>query len=417
MSPHSAPDPGSTASPQLRRRILLTGGTGLIGGELLHRLLEWTRDVEVVVAVRAPSAAHAAHRVRNLMAGLYGGREVPDEVSRRVMPLQVDLARPGLGFEAAEADALRAGLTDIVHSAAAVRMDLPLESLRATNVDATRHLLDFAREVPRLTRFHHVSTIGVAGRLSGLLAEEPLLPTEFNNAYEQSKWEAERLVLARSGELPISVHRLSQIFGDSRTGWTPHFRMSYMFARLVLSGVLPCLPLREGAMTDAVTADYAADALFALLLGHQPISGAIFHEVAGHRAMPIRDWAEALVMRATPVLRAHGLPLPSIELVPQEQFERWRAQAGVSDPGHGALLRQIEGLLPHMSMAPRIFDDRRTLAALAASGVVKRLPYENTAIDAYPIRSNWGLKPEPRPPLGNPVRVHVSNEAAVRDSA
>jgi len=115
-------------------------------------------------------------------------------------------------------------------------------------------------------------------------------------------------------------------------------------------------------------------------------------------------WVEVLSRRAAPLLAAHGQAVPDVSLVTPEAFERWRADAIARDPGRAALLAPIEGLRPHLTLAPRWFDDTLTRQALDAAGVPKRVPFDFEAIDAYAIRSHWGLRPEPRPPLGPPPR-------------
>lgn len=41
----------------------------------------------------------------------------------------------------------------------------------------------------------------------------------------------------------------------------------------------------------------------------------------------------------------------------------------------------------------------QTRAALAAAGVRKRTPFDCAVIDEYTERTQWGEKPEPRPPV------------------
>src|SRR5262245_22194451 len=85
-------------------RILLTGATGFVGGELLRRLL--ARDGrDVVCPVRAASAAAARERGTAALFAVLGRRPSAVE-QRRVRWVPADLERPGLGL----ADACRADL-------------------------------------------------------------------------------------------------------------------------------------------------------------------------------------------------------------------------------------------------------------------------------------------------------------------
>ena len=68
----------------------------------------------------------------------------------------------------------------------------------------------------------HVSTIGVAGDTEGIFYYVDLdVGQGFNNPYEKSKFEAERLVERyRKKGLNILIVRPSMVIGHSRTGVT-----------------------------------------------------------------------------------------------------------------------------------------------------------------------------------------------------
>src|SRR5436309_3470078 len=84
-----------------------------------------------------------------------------------------------------------------------------------------------------LRRFAHVSTAYVAGTHEGTFSEADLyVGQSFRNAYERSKYEAERLIRDRVDRLPaVTVVRPSIIVGESRTGWTPAFNVLYVPVR------------------------------------------------------------------------------------------------------------------------------------------------------------------------------------------
>jgi len=391
----------------MTRTVLLTGATGFLGGELIRRLMTWDGGIRLVVLLRAPSEAHAQFRGTRLLEELARDPEEAAHWSSRVRFVRSDLTAPDLGLSADQRAALADSVTEIVHAGASIRFDQPLEEARAINLGGTRSVLAFARELfagGRLRRVHHVSTIAVAGRRGGIILEEPVAGEPYNNTYEQSKAEAEAEALAAAGDLPLTVYRVTQLFGDSLTGWTPTFRMSYLFARVVLAGVLPVLPIGEGVVLDGVTVDYAADALYAMILGVQPPSGAIYHLAVGYDAPSGREWALRAITRNLhrDALRAHvdmRFVSPEAFRAQRESFERTLDTAGRT------LLAQAELLLPHLDLPPRYFDDTRALATLAGTGVVKRTPYDNLAIDEYFFRSGFGATPEARPPLPSPPRI------------
>src|SRR5437899_1298015 len=72
-----------------------------------------------------------------------------------------------------------------------------------------------------LRRFTSISTAFVAGGHAGCISEDDLdVGQRFRNPYEQSKFEAERLVAHWRERLPVTVVRPSIVVGERDTGWT-----------------------------------------------------------------------------------------------------------------------------------------------------------------------------------------------------
>ncbi len=100
-----------------------------------------------------------------------------------------------------------------------------------SNVEGTAALLDLCRR-SGLSQLHLISTAFVCGRRQGRIDEEDLeRGQEFHNSYEQSKFEAERLV-RRAGPITATIYRPAIIVGDSQTGRTPTFTGLYRFLEL-----------------------------------------------------------------------------------------------------------------------------------------------------------------------------------------
>ena len=129
---------------------------------------------------------------------------------------------PQLGLDGETYADLTRRVTHIVHSAADLGLNAPIEELRAVNVEGVAHVLELARaarQSGQLERLSHVSTAYVAGRRRGAVPETALTDAfGFSSCYEQTKYEGERLVRAARDELPISVFRPGMVVGDSRTG-------------------------------------------------------------------------------------------------------------------------------------------------------------------------------------------------------
>ncbi|HVR05681.1 MAG TPA: SDR family oxidoreductase, partial [Solirubrobacteraceae bacterium] len=244
--------------------MLLTGSTGFVGSELLLRYLQRT-DHRVYALVRAASDREAAARLERTLGRMLGPRHPHRD---RVVAVRGDIARAGLGLTRRRRDALAESVNEIVHGAATVSFSAELEQARAVNVQGTRRMLDLAERCQvrgGLRRFTYVSTAYVAGEHAGCFSEDELdVGQRFRNAYERSKFEAERLVASRRAELPITVTRPSIVVGERDTGWTSSFNVLYWPLRAFSRGAYLALPARAGAPVDVVSVDYVADAILAL---------------------------------------------------------------------------------------------------------------------------------------------------------
>ncbi|HEV8626043.1 MAG TPA: HAD-IB family phosphatase [Acidimicrobiia bacterium] len=177
------------------RRIAVTGATGFLGTALVERLLRSVPDCQVLPLVRPGRRAGAAERVRRdiLRNDAFDRlrREWGDgfdaEIARRVRPLGGDVSVDGLGLN--EAD--RAALADadvVIHSAAAVSFDSPLDAAVAVNLLGPSRV---ARTLTALGSSAHlvaVSTAYVAGNRRGEAPEALLTDTLFSTEVD---WRAE----------------------------------------------------------------------------------------------------------------------------------------------------------------------------------------------------------------------------------
>jgi nucleoside-diphosphate-sugar epimerase len=191
-------------------RHLLTGVTGFLGAALALRLLE-DATADLVVLVRAGDLAPRARATAALLtaADAYGyDAEFLEANLERVSVVEGDLT--------ADLAEVR-GIERFWHCAASLRY-LPQhrDEIYAVNVEGTRRALDLARR-SGAQAFHYVSTAYVAGETSGVIPEERVpAGRTANNVYEQSKIDAEALVLDTTA-IPVQVTRPSIIVGHSAT--------------------------------------------------------------------------------------------------------------------------------------------------------------------------------------------------------
>ena len=251
----------------MKNPVFLTGATGFLGMEVLARLVE-KGDRDVVALVRAADSEAATERLHGVMAKLWRD---PSPYHDRVRAVAGDVTSPGLGMDRAERAEIAEEVTAVMHCAASISFDLPLDEARQINVEGTREMIGFAREAKscgRLDRFVHVSTAYVAGITKGIFRERQLdAGQEFRNTYEQTKWEAEHVVNDAADLDPV-IARPSIVMGESGSGWTPAFNVLYWPIRAFSRGLFESVPARPEALVDVVPVDYVADALVFLLGGH-----------------------------------------------------------------------------------------------------------------------------------------------------
>ena len=357
--------------------LLLTGATGFVGMEVLARFLERS-DRHIVALVRAADDEQATERLRATIGATCGNGEAHLD---RVTAVAGDLTAPRLGLgDRWKPLAERIGA--IVHGAASVAFDLPLDTSRVINVDGTRRMLDFARACPSLERFTYVSTAFVAGERRGTVYEDDTEPGRFRNPYERSKHEAERLVAGHRDAMDLTIVRPSIVVGDHRTGWTAAFNVLYAPLRAFAAGVIPVVPARRRSPVDVVPVDYVADSVHALSEAPEA-SGQTLHIVAGAHASTVGEivaMAEARFMTRTPRL----VPPRAYHAVIEPVVAK-RAPASAR-----RLLKSTEPYFPYFAMRLR-FDDARARAILEPRGI-RATPlraYFDRLID-YAVAARWG---------------------------
>jgi thioester reductase-like protein len=354
--------------------ILLTGVTGFLGMETLARLIDRGEE-SIVVLVRAEDDDGAQRRLEQVLARLY---EEPEAIADRVQLVRGDLLEAGLGLSPEDWLKLVESVNRIIHCAASISFDLPLEQAWAINVTGVSRIIELAREIAArgiLRRLVHVSTAYVSGRHSGLFGEDDLLVGQtFRNTYESSKLEAERLV-GYATDLPVVIARPSIVVGDHRSGWTPAFNVIYGPIRAAERGLLKEVPARPESIVDFVPVDYVTDGLIALL--DDPESSGTYHLVSGERATTAG------------------------ELVHMQALASGRAPVRLIDDHTGRPTPGMEAYAPYFDVRCS-FDDTRARLALERAGVEKPEPREYLGrLIAYAHETRWGKRP-------------VSREAAMR---
>ncbi|MFN0025617.1 MAG: HAD-IB family hydrolase [Acidimicrobiales bacterium] len=211
------------------KRLFITGSTGFLGTALVERLLRAVPDAHLTLLIRPGRRVSAAERARRELfrndafdalraswdaAGVAADAERPGtgveqaapagtarprsragrasggfdrELARRVDVVGGDVSVDGLGLDEAGRAALAAADV-VIHSAAAVSFDSPLDAAVEINLLGPSRIAQTLTELGVAPHYLAVSTCYVAGSRRGNALEEPVDASPF---YVQVDWRAE----------------------------------------------------------------------------------------------------------------------------------------------------------------------------------------------------------------------------------
>jgi thioester reductase-like protein len=244
----------------------VTGATGFIGRHLVEELLK--REGTIHVLVREGSRGKLDALVERVRA--------PEG---RIVPVAGDLSKDALGVEGFDEP-----IDHLFHLAAIYDVEADDEAMEKANVEGTRHVVEFANSVG-VGRFHHVSSIAVAGSYKGVFQEDMFDEDQkLPHAYHRTKFDSEKLV-RQEVKAKTLIYRPGIVVGHSETGEMDKIDGPYYFFKLLqkLRAALPqWFPLAgpEGGQTNLVPVDFVAAAL--AHIAHLPDSdlpGDTFHLV------------------------------------------------------------------------------------------------------------------------------------------
>ncbi|HET6762959.1 MAG TPA: SDR family oxidoreductase [Longimicrobiaceae bacterium] len=284
--------------------FFFTGFPGFLGSALLPRVLDRAPGTTAACLVQPQYAELAHSRVARL------AQDHPSTAGR-IRIVEGDLTEYDLLL--GDSTALQQGVREVFHLAAVYDLTVGSKLAHKVNVDGTRFVLDWAQGCPNLQRVHYVSTCYVSGRHEGLFREEDLdLGQEFNNAYEETKHEAEAEVRRRMrAGMPATIYRPAVVVGDSDTGATQKYDGPYFVTRWLLKqpriAIMPTIGDPATATLNVVPRDFVASAI-AYLSGIEASLGKTY-QLADPQPLTIREMLDVLARATGRTLVKVPLPL------------------------------------------------------------------------------------------------------------
>jgi len=367
-------------------KILITGATGFLGRNILFRLLEDDTKSRLCLLTRGRKGVSPRDRIHRILSTRYDVEQTK-AYEKRIDLILGDVTWKHFGMDDRAYTRLAWNVVRIIHAAASVSFNLPLDMARNINVEGTKNLLEFAvasQKSGSLKRVDYVGTAYVAGKRSGVVTENELdVGQAFNNTYEQTKCEAEKLVRERWGDVPVAIHRPSIIVGESSTGRTSSFNVMYFPLKLYARGIWRWIPGSPDVPVDIVPVDFICNAMDSIAKDPNTV-GCCFHLTASKNATTIgqgarlaQSYFDGKPVRFIPPLVYMNTIHPLVGMV---TFGRLR----------DTLMNKGALYLPYF-MNKLQFDNRNAQAILEKNGIeVPKVEEYFSRIFQFCIDTDWG---------------------------
>ena len=293
----------SSALAATQDTYFITGYPGFIGKRLVKHIAEQAPHGRIYLLVQTKFLKEATQYARGI-------KGAPIEI------LTGDVADMHLGLSGEEYERLCDEVTQIFHLAAISYLGMPRSAARRVNVDGTRNVLELASDCKHLKRLNHFSTCYVSGDRVGVIAEDELERGQrFRNAYEETKFEAEKLVQAATPRLPITIFRPATVVGDSITGEIDRFDGPYYLGMLlVLSPLAIPLPLPGNGVAplNVVPVDFVLKAVWAISRNANAVGRTV--HLVDPNPMSARRVYERIAEKANKRLPRFNVPVRAADL-------------------------------------------------------------------------------------------------------
>lgn len=346
-------------------RLLVTGGTGFIGGAVLAELIGTDAWKYVLIMVRAADVAEGRRRIIRSIQRFMPGIPLRDRISDD----QIIIA----GLEDSAALELEPRIRNVTHviNSAAVTSFSKQPRIRAINVDASLKFVEMLKARASVRRFINVGTAWCVGMdVENLVREDEHLQSDAHVVpYTASKLEFERSVRELHPDFPFVSARPSIVVGHTRYGTAPSGSIYWVFRSVQILGRYTC---EFDGKIDVVPVDWVASSLVSLSLKEQ-LSHSVYHLSAGRASFSTIGQLDSAIARGRNV-NPHGRA--GFKCIAGRDLKKavydQRAAFGDANP---FLLSRALGIYAKFAESGVLFDNARTLS----EGVESPPPFHSYA--------------------------------------
>ncbi len=330
--------------------VFITGVTGLIGGELVRRLLR-AHTGDIYCLIRPGSRGNAQERlIERLQLSEDGGAAA----ARTLKPVAGDVAKPRFGLSDEDFQTVSRNVDVVIHCASELSF-IRDAHCRETNITGMHNLIGLVRGCARKPMLVHLSTVASCGAVTHqcLSEEDGSDPeNEHHNEYTRSKAVAESVL--RSAELPYVVIRPSITLSAGLR--------ARKFARAIAWFVpllqdFEAMPIDPSSRVDVVPVAFVAESI-ARLLFKPGLRWDCYNVSAGP--------ADAMVCgRVCQYLDGFYERAKPLQLVSPTHWTREMHRKFVDTPHRRKLFSTLRYYLPFLNMDV-VYDNSRLRAELGA---------------------------------------------------
>jgi len=317
-------------SPTTHLNVVLTGSTGSLGTEILHRFV---RDPQISKIFCLNRSSDAQPRQEKALSE---GFTITEQELKKIAYLVVDLGAPQLGLTVQDFDSLIENVNIIVHNSWKIDFNQPLSSFES-QIQGVQNLIDLSTRSHWKSRIMFVSSVASVMNWAMTVGEgfaSETVPSDdcsiaLEIGYAESKYIAERVLHEanqRSG-VPVSILRVGQIGGSTVQGNVALSRQEWLVSLIetsMIMGIIPSkvslvdwIPINElgGAIIDIFHSENSStEAKVFNLVNPNPLSwGALIETLIKHfdmktKPVPMKHWVEKLrrSTTSTPAARLLG---------------------------------------------------------------------------------------------------------------